>query len=98
MYAVMQWYTFDPASSTELNRQIEDGCVPLLRHLPGFVACYWLDSGAGAGASLCAFEDQASASAALALVAKSGPARLAALVGQPEVLAGAVTVFANAGL
>jgi hypothetical protein len=98
MYAVLRGYAFDPASSAELKRQMTDECVPLLRHQPGFVACYWLDSGAGAGAWLCAFEDQASAAAALALLADSIPAQLATLAGAPEVLAGAVTVYANAGL
>jgi hypothetical protein len=98
MYAVLQQYTFDPTASIELNRQIKDGYVPLLRHLPGFVAYYWLDSGAGTGASLCVFEDRASAAAALGLVADRGSADLAALVGPPEVLTGAVTVYANSGL
>ena len=98
MYAVLQGYAFDPASSAELKRQITDECVPLLRRMPGFVACYWLDSGTGAGAWLCAFEDQGSAAAALALLADRIPARLAALAGGPEVLAGAVAVYANAGL
>ena len=98
MYAVLQRYTFDPASSAELNRLIEEACLPLLRRAPGFVAYYWLDSGAGAGASLWAFEDQPSAAAALTLVAGQRPARLAALAGSPEVLAGAVRVYGNAGL
>src|SRR4051812_1862070 len=98
MYAVLQWYTFDPTSSAELTRQIKDECVPPLRQMAGFVACYWLDSGAGAGAALSVFEDQASAAAALALAAKHDPAQLAALVGMREMLTGTVTVYANAGL
>ena len=98
MYAVLQWYTFDPATSGELSRQISDACVPLLRQAAGFVAYYWLDRGAGVGASLCAFADKASAAAALALVADRGPACLAALPSAHDMLAGAVEVYANAGL
>ena len=95
MYAVLQRYTFDPASSAELNRLIEEACLPLLRRMPGFVAYSWLDSGSGAGASLWAFEDQPSAAAALASITNQ---RLTALAGPPEVLAGAVRVYGNAGL
>jgi hypothetical protein len=98
MYAVMQRYTFDPTSSSELTRQITDEWVPLLRPLPGFVAYYWLDSGAGVGAALSVFEDQAGAKAALALAADCGPAHLAALVGPLDILTGMITAYANAGL
>lgn len=98
MYAVIQRYTFDPTSSSELTRQIRDEWVPLLRPLPGFVAYYWLDSGAGMAAALCVFEDQASAEAALALAADDGPTYLAGLVSPPEILTGAITAYANAGL
>ena len=63
MYAVLQRYTFDPASSTELNHQVTDGFVPLLRAAPGFVAFYWFDSSDGTGAGLSVFENQDSAEA-----------------------------------
>ena len=98
MYTVIQRHTFDPGSSAALSRNITEMFVPLLRQAPGFVAYYWLDTGAGTGASLCVFEDQASAEAALALAADDGPTYLAGLVSPPEILTGAITAYANAGL
>src|SRR5262245_8683907 len=69
MYTVIQRHTFDPGSSAALSRNIAERFVPLLRQAPGFVAYYWLDTGAGTGASLCVFEDRVSADAALDLAA-----------------------------
>ena len=35
--------------------------VPLLEHVPGFIAYYWIDAGDGVMASLSLFENQAGA-------------------------------------
>ena len=35
--------------------------VPLLEHVPGFIAYYWLDAGDGVMASMSVYEDQAGA-------------------------------------
>ncbi|WP_328891939.1 hypothetical protein [Streptomyces sp. NBC_00316] len=46
MYAVVRRYegVTDPA---EAGRQVNEGCVALLRQVRGFVAYYWVDVGAG---------------------------------------------------
>lgn len=46
MYAVVRRYegVTDPA---EAGRRVEEGFVPLLRQVPGFVAYYWVDAGVG---------------------------------------------------
>src|SRR5215510_13935913 len=98
MYTVIQRHTFDPGSSAALSRNITERFVPLLRQAPGFVAYYWLDTGAGTGASLCVFEDRASADAALDLAAGFIFEHLAALAGMPDVIRGEVGVYANCGL
>ena len=98
MYVVIQRYSFEPQSSAALNRKIEEGFVPLLRQAPGFVAYYWLGTGAGTGASLCVFENQASANATLDLIADFVHEHLAALAGDPSVIRGEVNVYANCGL
>ena len=98
MYAVIQRYSFNPQSSAALDRRMEQGFVPLLRQVLGFVAYYWLDTGAGTGTSLCVFEDQASAEAALDLAAGFIFEDLATLADMPAVMAGEVRVYANCGL
>ncbi|MBP2055602.1 quinol monooxygenase YgiN [Streptomyces griseochromogenes] len=40
---------------------MDEGFVPLLRQVPGFVAYYWVDSGDGVMVSTSVFEDQAGA-------------------------------------
>ena len=98
MYAVLQRYTFNPDDHAALQQQIADVWVPLLRQLPGFVACYWLDSGAATAVAFCTFEDQASATAALTHMPSLGPASIAGLIGTAEMQSGAIAVYANAGL
>jgi hypothetical protein len=48
----------DPA---EAGRLVDKSFLPLLEHVPGFVAYYWIDAGDGVMASLSVFEDQAGA-------------------------------------
>jgi hypothetical protein len=98
MFTVIQRYSFDPRLSAALNHNIKEAFVPLLRQAPGFVAYYWLDTGDGSGASLCVFEDQASADAALDLAAGIIFEHLAALAGMPDVIRGEVKVYANCGI
>jgi hypothetical protein len=98
MHILIQHYAFDPHVSTVVNRSILERLVPLLRTAPGFVAYYWLASGAGSGTSLSVFEDQAAADAALELVAGVVPEQLVALAGKPGVIQGDVKVYANCGL
>jgi hypothetical protein len=98
MYAVFQPYSFEPQSSPALNRKVEEGFVRLPRHFHDFVAYYWLSTGAGAGASLCVFENQASANAALDLTANFVPEHLAVLAGDPNVIRGEFKVYAHCGL
>jgi hypothetical protein len=45
----------------EAGRLVDESFLPLLEHVPGFVAYYWIDAGDGVMASLSVFEDQAGA-------------------------------------
>jgi hypothetical protein len=45
----------------EAGRLVGESFIPLLEHVPGFVAYYWIDAGDGVMASLSVFEDQAGA-------------------------------------
>jgi hypothetical protein len=98
MHILIQHYVFDPHVSTVVDRSILERLVPLLRTSPGFVAYYWLASGAGRGTSVSVFEDQAAADAALELVADVAHEQLVALAGRPDAIQGEVKVYANCGL
>lgn len=98
IYTVIQQYSFDPRSRAILNRTMKEAFVPLLRAAPGFVAYYWLDSGDGSATSLCVFEDQTGAHAALDLAANFIRRQSLALVDHPNVIQGEVAVYANCGL
>ncbi len=94
MYAVTRHYRFDPRSAREIGRRIQEGFVPLIRQVPGFVAYYWYETGPGAGTSLTVFEDEARAEASVALAAGFVLAELEDLMGEPEVSRGPVTAHA----
>jgi hypothetical protein len=60
MYAAVRRYegVTDPA---EVARLVEEGFVPLVRQVPGFVAFYWVDAGNGVVVSTSVFQDRAGA-------------------------------------
>ena len=57
MFAAVRRYEgiTDPAAVGEL---VDESFMPLLEHLPGFVAYYWIDAGDGTMASLSVFESK----------------------------------------
>ena len=60
MYAAVRRYEgiTDPA---EAGRLVGESFLPLLEHVPGFIAYYWIDAGDGVMASVSVFDDQAGA-------------------------------------
>ena len=94
MYVVIRRYQFDPQSSAEINRHLQEGFVPLIRQSPGFVAFYWLETGEGAGAVLSVFEDKTGAEKSERLTAPYVQEYLAALLGRPTLTQGKVRVHA----
>lgn len=59
MYATVRRYegVTDPR---EAGQRVDEGFVPVISKLPGFVAYYWVDAGDGVMISTSIFEDQAS--------------------------------------
>jgi len=47
--------------SSELGRRVNEGFVPIISEMPGFVDYYFVDAGGGVMISLSVFEDQAGA-------------------------------------
>ncbi|MFD8816542.1 hypothetical protein ACFV23_34935 [Streptomyces sp. NPDC059627] len=90
MYAVVRRYegVTDPA---EAGRRVDEGFVPLLRQVPGFVAYYWIDAGGGVMVSTSIYDDQAGADESVRRAADFVRDNLASLLpNPPQVTAGQV--------
>ena len=61
MYASVRRYEIDPASLDELKGRVEEGFVPIVSGVPGFVAYYVISRGDGTVISINIFEDKAGA-------------------------------------
>ena len=61
MFAAIRRYHTDPDSLDEVVRQVNEGFVPLISDMPGFVAYFVLNAGQGEIGSVSVFEDQQSA-------------------------------------
>ena len=57
MFAVIRHYHFNPKDGAEIDRQIREEFVPIVKSAKGFVRYYWLDTGDGEGASPGVFKD-----------------------------------------
>src|SRR5215212_1219997 len=90
MYATVRRYegVIDPG---EAERRVNEGFVPLVKELPGFVAYHWVDAGGGVMASTSVFEDQAGAEASVERAADWVRENIAELLpNPPEVITGEV--------
>ncbi|MFJ6760346.1 MULTISPECIES: hypothetical protein [unclassified Streptomyces] len=94
MYAAVRRYegVTDPA---EAGRLVDEGFVPIMRHVPGFVAYYWVDAGNGVMVSTSVFEDRAGADESIEKAADFVRENLASLLpNPPQVTAGEVVASA----
>jgi hypothetical protein len=92
MFAVMRHYHFDPKNGAEIDRQIREGFVPLIKKAKGFVRYYWLDTGEGVGASISVYKDKAGADESVRLAAQFVRDHMSKLLTQkPEIIEGPVT-------
>ena len=60
MYATVRRYE-GVTNPSEAAQRVNEGFVPLISQIPGFVAYYWVDAGSGVMISTSVFQDQASA-------------------------------------
>ncbi|WP_055715341.1 hypothetical protein [Streptomyces torulosus] len=94
MYAAVRRYegVTDPA---EAARLVNEGFVPLMRQVPGFVAYYWVDAGDGVMVSTSVFQDRAGAEESISRASDFVRDNLASLLPDPpEVMAGEVVASA----
>ncbi len=91
MFAVIRHYHFPAENSAEIDRQVREHFVPLIRKAKGFVRYYWLDTGKGEGASFGLFADKAGADESVALAAEFVREHMSKLMAsKPEIVEGPV--------
>ncbi|WP_328923773.1 hypothetical protein OG429_03460 [Streptomyces sp. NBC_00190] len=94
MYAAVRRYegVTDPA---EAGRVVNEGFVPLMRQVSGFVAYYWVDAGDGVMVSTSVFTDQAGAEESISRATDFVRDNLASLLpNPPQVMSGEVVASA----
>ncbi|MFE9636852.1 hypothetical protein [Streptomyces sp. NPDC006463] len=94
MYAAVRRYegVTDPA---EAGRLVNEGFVPLMRQVSGFVAYYWVDAGDGVMVSTSVFKDQAGAEESISRATDFVRDNLASLLpNPPQVMSGEVVASA----
>jgi hypothetical protein len=94
MHAVIRRYQFDPSASEEVDRNVRETLLPLLKDVPGFVTYYWLNSGEGFGASLSVYESKEGAEESVRVAAIFAQQHLADITRKLEIIQGEVRAHA----
>jgi Antibiotic biosynthesis monooxygenase len=93
VYAAIRRYHTDPDSLDEVVRQVNEGFVPLISEMPGFVAYIALNAGQGEYGTVSVFEDQASAEESNRVAEEWVNENLGELLPAPEFAAGEVVAY-----
>lgn len=90
MYATVRRYE-GVTGPGEAGRRVQEGFVPLISEVPGFVAYYWVDAGGGVMISTSVFENQGGAEESNSRAADFVRESLAELLpNPPQITAGEV--------
>ena len=90
MYSTVRRYE-GVKDAAEAGRRVQEGFVPLLKDVPGFVAYYWVDAGAGVMVSTSIFENREGAEESNRRAAEWVRTNLAALLpNPPQITSGEV--------
>lgn len=90
MYAAIRRYKAKPGSASELARRGQEGFVPLVSRVPGFIAYYGMAVGNDV-VTISIFEDQTGEEESTRLAVEWVKQNLAEFLdGPPEVIAGQV--------
>jgi hypothetical protein len=91
MYIAVRQYKIKAGSIDEIARRAQEGFVPLMRQVPGFVAYYGVATGNDSICTVSIFQDQTGAAESTRRAADWVNQNLASFVqGPPELLAGEV--------
>ena len=94
MFAAVRRYE-GVTDAAEAARLVNEGFVPLMRQVSGFVAYYWIDAGDGVMVSTSVFQDRTGAEESISKAADFVRDHLAALLtNPPQVTAGEVLASA----
>lgn len=95
MYASIRRYKTD--SAAEVTRLVNEGFVPRIKSLPGFLAYYVIDTGEGMMASVSVFETKDGAEESNKVAASWVKESLPGLLGPPEITAGEAVAHMTVG-
>ena len=93
MYVTVRRYegVTDP---NEAARHVDEGFIPIISEVPGFVAYYWVDAGDGVMISTSVYEDQSGAEESNSRAADFVQENLASLLpNPPQISAGEVVAY-----
>ncbi len=94
MYASIRRYKTSPGVADELAWWVNQGFVPIISNLPGFVAYYAVDAEDDVVVSVSVFQDQAGAYESGRMAADWVKENIVSLfAGPPEITAGEVMVY-----
>ena len=82
MYAAVRRYE-GITDDAEAGRLVRESFLPLLEHVPGFIAYYWIDAGGGVMASLSVFEHKEGADRSVEVARTWVAENAAALIPNP---------------
>ncbi len=94
MYAAVRRYE-GITDDAEAGRLVGESFIPLLEHVPGFIAYYWIDAGGGAMASLSVFDDKAGADESVRLAHEWVAENAAELIPNPPQVTEGLVVASN---
>jgi hypothetical protein len=90
MYATVRRYE-GVSDLSEARRLVDEGFIPIISEVPGFVAYYWVDAGDGVIISTSVFEDQSGAEESNRRAADWNRENVASLLqNPPQITAGEV--------
>ena len=88
--------TYEVTDAAELSRRVQDGFVPIVREVDGFVGYYVIDAGGGKLATVTVCRDKAGADETTARAADWVTENIAELVTSgPSVVEGEVTASSD---
>ena len=93
MFAAIRRYHTDPEAIEEVVRKVNEGFVPLISGMPGFVVYIALNAGQGEYGTVSVFEDQASAEESNRVAEQWASENLSGLLPPPEFAAGEVLAY-----
>ncbi len=93
MYVTIRRYKITPGSTAELKRRIQEGFLPIISKVPGFVEYFWTSSGENEMFSVNVFTDRKGAEESVRAAAQYVREHITSLLpNPPEVITGEVVV------